>query len=66
MSYMMETTQQHLSLLGVKCPPLGADRRHETSAKYPFLDYDVLSDTEETSSNSRKSKSSYLMSTTDC
>jgi hypothetical protein len=42
MAYTVEQTQDHLSLLGIKCPPLGGDKRHADSAKYPFLDYDIL------------------------
>ena len=40
---MVEQTQEHFSLLGVKKPVhLATDQRHAGSSVYPFLDYDIL------------------------
>ena len=44
---MVEVTQAHINVLGISAPPLGGDQRHQESAEYPFLDYDILSDDEE-------------------
>lgn len=49
MEYMMEQTQEHMRHLDIECPRLGADSRHLESSKYPFIDYDVLSDEEDES-----------------
>lgn len=40
---MVEQTQDHFSLLGVKKPAhLATDQRHAESSVYAFLDYDIL------------------------
>lgn len=44
---MVEVTQSHINILGISAPPLDGDQRHQKSAEYPFLDYDILSDDEE-------------------
>jgi hypothetical protein len=44
---MMEQTQEHIRHLDIECPPLGGDTRHLESSKYPFVNYDILSDEED-------------------
>jgi hypothetical protein len=41
---MVEETQDHIHSLGISCSHLTSDQRHSESSKYPFLDYDILSD----------------------
>jgi hypothetical protein len=52
--YMMEQTQEHMRYLDIECPPLGGDARHLKSSKYPFIDYDILSDEEDEPENSKR------------
>jgi hypothetical protein len=41
---MVQQTQQLFSEVQPVCPGLGDDKRHNETAKYPFMDYDNLSD----------------------
>ena len=50
---MVEETQNHMRLLDLECLSLGGDTRHIESSKYPFVDYDVLSDEEDELINSK-------------
>jgi len=44
MNYMLEQTQNHIHFLGLESPDLGPDQRHKENMKYPFLDYDILTE----------------------
>jgi len=44
MEYIMEETQNHLSSMGVESPTESGDSRHIDNMKYPFMDYDILTD----------------------
>ena len=44
---MLEETQDRISSIGISPPLIGGDQRHEESAEYPVMDYDVLSDGED-------------------
>ena len=42
MDYMVEQTQNHISMLGLESPGISGDQRHIYCMKYPFMDYDIL------------------------
>ena len=41
---MLQETQRLFSEVQPVCPKLGDDKRHSEAARYPFMDYDILSD----------------------
>jgi hypothetical protein len=41
---MLEKTQDVFHSIPPHCPDIGRDKRHEESSRYPFMDYDDLTD----------------------
>jgi len=41
---MLEQTQDLFETIQPHCPVVGSDKRHEESSRYPFMDYDDLTD----------------------